>query len=185
MFGEDILFDSTLNSNNKFKDVFISLTSKEVFNTIQKNIDLLIEMQEKLSTLYLALGNDGITENSAQKILKEIENQKSKVKELFLNTQRLILTSYFDNSINLAYAPKQLENYRNKLYLFKNIIAYAEGDNFYNDYYIDKMMQIEKIYDYNPMEDTSLTVVKRTFLSTLIQKIKLLFGLGKEYEIGK
>ena len=62
-FGEDILFDSTLNSNNKFKEVFISLTSKEVFNTIQKNIDLLIEMQEKLSTLYLALGNDGITEN--------------------------------------------------------------------------------------------------------------------------
>ena len=185
MFGEDILFDSTLNSNNRFKETFISLTSQDVFDTLQKNIDLLIEMQENLSLLYSSLENDRLTENIVQKISREIENQKSKVKELFLNTQRLILTSYFDNSINLAYAPKQLENYRNKLYLFKNIIAYAEGDNFYNDYYIDKMMQIEKIYDYNPMEDTFLTVIKHSFLSTLIQKLKLLFGLGKEYEIGK
>ena len=60
-----------------------------------------------------------------QKVSKEIELTKLEIKELFLNTQNLILTSYFDNSINLAYTPKALENYRNKLYLFKNLIGYV------------------------------------------------------------
>lgn len=120
--GEDVLFESTLHGNDNFINVFISLTSEKDFLKIQKNIDLLIDAQEKLSLLYSNLEDSVINQISAVKAWREIENGKAKIRKIFLDTQKLILTSYFDNSINLAYTPKTLENYRNKLYLFKNLI---------------------------------------------------------------
>lgn len=58
VLGEDILFESTLNSNDNFKNTFISLTSSKTFLNIQKNIDLLIEMQSDLESLYSSLDNN-------------------------------------------------------------------------------------------------------------------------------
>lgn len=179
--GENVLFDSTLHSNDNFKNTYISLTSKDDFFEIQKNIDILAETQERLEFLFASLEDVGINEEFVEKIAKEIEEKKAIVKELFLGTQKLILTSYFDNSINLAYTPKALENYRNKLYLFKNLIAYSENDNFYNEYYIDKMKEIEEKYDFDPLEITALTIIKPSFISRLIKKLKALFGLNKDY----
>lgn len=181
VIGEDVLFDSTLNANNKFKEQYISLTSEKAFYTIQKNIDLLVEAQEKLEMLYANLQEFDTDELFVKKSTKEIEYQKQKIRNLFLDTQKLILTSYFDNAINLTYTPKLIENYRNKLYAFKNLVGQIEGDNFYNDYYIDKMVQLEKRYDLGNSEITDLVVVKHTFLSTLIRKIKTLFGFNPDY----
>lgn len=179
VIGEDVLFDSTINANNNFKDEYISLTSEKDFLNIQKNIDLLIEAQNDLGTLCSTLDNNGISEAFAQKVSHQISLKKLKVKEIFIQTQKLILTSYFDNTINLAFTSRTLENYRNKLYLFKNVIATTENDNFYNTYYIDKMMEIEKRYDYNWTEVTDLVPIKTNFIYKLIAKIKLLFGLNQ------
>ena len=181
VIGEKTLFDSTLNANNKFKEQYISLTSKKDFYTIQKNIDLLVETQEELEELHFNIQEFDTDEYYVKKCTKEIENKKQKIRNLFLDTQKLILTSYFDNAINLAYTPKLIENYRNKLYYFKNLLGHVEGDNFYNDYYIDKMMQLEKRYDIKNTEITDLVVVKQSFISVLIRKIKKLFGYNPEY----
>lgn len=181
VIGEDVLFDSTINANNRFKEEFISFTSAKTYYAIQKNIDSIMENQEKLEELYCNLQNYDTDNYYVQKCAKEIEKQKFKIKNLFLDTQKLILTSYFDNAINLAYSPKLIENYRNKLYLFKNIIGQIEGDNFYNDYYIDKMVQLEKRYELRNAEITDLVVVKHNFISKLVRKIKLLFGFNPDY----
>lgn len=180
--GEDVLFDSTIHSNNNFRDEYISLTSEKEFFTIQRNIDLLVETQGILEELYDSLEDIGIDEAFVNKIAKEIDIKKAKVKELFLNTQKLILTSYFNNSINLAYTPKAIENYRNKLYLFKNLIGYYQYDNFYNEYYVNKMMELEKRYELDMTETTDLVVIKPSFISRLITKLKLLFRLNTETE---
>ena len=182
VIGEDVLFDSTLRANNNFKDEYISMTSEKVFNTIQRNIDLLVQTQGELTNLYSALDEVGIDESFVQKVSKEIELTKTNIKNLFLNTQNLILKSYFDNSINLAYTPKALENYRNKLYLFKNLIGYVQGDTTYNDYYVDKMMELEKKYEVNHAELTDLAIIKTSFISRFITKLKLVFKINKEYE---
>ncbi len=178
LIGEDALFDSTFYANNNFKSEFISLTSEKAFYTIQKNIDLLIETQEKLNTLYSYLDIPDVGEGEVKKISKEIDTNKAKIKELFLNTQKIIFTSYFDNAINLTYSSNMIERYRNKLYLFKNLIGYSDGDTSYNDYYVDKMEALEKRYDINPSEFNSLAIVKKSFFSILISKLKLLFGLN-------
>ena len=182
LVGEEILFDSTLNANSKFKEQYISLTSAHEFMTIQKNIDLLVEAQEKIENLYMGLQQFDIDEVYTKKTTKEIDNLKLKVKQIFINTQELILTSYFDNAINLTYSSKLIENYRNKLYGFKNLLGVVDGYNFYNDYYINKMVELEKRYDLDNEEIRDLVPVQHNFFGLIIRKIKALFGLNKEYE---
>jgi len=181
LVGEEILFESTLNANNKFKEQYISLTSTKEFETIQKNIDLLVEAQEKIENLYIGLQEYDIDEVYTKKTTKEIDNLKLKVKQIFIKTQELILTSYFDNAINLTYSPKLIENYRNKLYGFKDTLGIVDGYNFYNDYYINKMVELEKRYDIDNSEITDLVVVKHSFFGKIIRKIKALFGFNPEY----
>lgn len=183
VIGEDVLFDSTLHANNNFKNQYISLTSEVAFYKIQRNIDLLVDTQSRLECLYSALEDVGINEEFIKHVTNQIETEKIRVKKIFLATQKIILTSYFDNSINLAYSSKALENYRNRLYSFKNVIGYVEGDNFYNQYYIDKMQEIEKKYDFKPnTEIVALTIPKQSFFSKLSSKMKLLFGLSSRLE---
>lgn len=179
--GENVLFDSTLNANNKLKEQFISLTSSKTFYTIQRNIDMLVESQAKIEALYHSLQEFDTDETFTKKTTKEIDGEKVKVKAIFLATQELILTDYFDNAINLAYMPKLIENYRNKLYLFKNLLGVVEGDTFYNDYYINKMMELEKRYDINNTEIRDLVIVKHNFISKLFKKLKALFGYNPDY----
>jgi len=81
--GEDVLFDSTLHSNNNFRDQFISLTSVKDFFRIQKNIDLLVETQSRLELLYSALEDVGLEEDYVQKIVNEIEKRKNSCKKNF------------------------------------------------------------------------------------------------------
>ncbi|MCI9366160.1 MAG: hypothetical protein HFJ54_06435 [Clostridia bacterium] len=181
VIGENVLFDSTINANNRFKEEFISFTSAKTYYIIQKNIEMLMENQARLEELYSNLQNYDTDSYGVQRCTKEIDKQKGKIRKIFLNTQRLILTSYFDNAINLAYSPKQIENYRNKLYLFKNILGQVEGDNFYNDYYIDKMVELENRYELRKGEITDLVIVRHNFISKLVRKIKLLFGFNPDY----
>ena len=54
------------------------------------------------------------------------------------------------------------------------------SDNFYNEYYINKMEELEKRYEFDPLKVTALTVIKPSFISRLIQKLKLLFNFNKE-----
>ena len=183
--GEDVLFDSTLHSNSNFEAQYISLTSEEQFFKIQRNIDLLIEAQSKLENLYSSLEDVGLEENFVQKILKEIEETKTRVKKIFVVTQRLILTSYFDNAIQLVFAPKAIENYRNKLYLFKNLVCYTENDNFYTEYYRTKMEELEEKYEYKPSDVVTpldLVLYKEGFFTKLFGKLKLLFRFNRGYE---
>ncbi len=183
--GENVLFDSTLNSNDNFRNQFISLTSKKVFYNIEKNIDLLVESQEKLTSLYASLQEFDTDLYFIKESNKEINKQKDNIKKLFLDTQKLIFTSYFDSAINLVYTSKTIENYRNKLYLFKNYIGQVDGDTSFNDYYIDKMMELEKKYETDKTEITDLVVVKHNFISTLFRKIKTLFGFSPSYAKAK
>ena len=178
LVGENTLFESTFNANDKFKEQYISLTSEDAFNTIQRNIDKIMETQDYIENLYINLQEYDTNEKFLRKCTIEIEKSKEKIKELFLSTQKLIYTSYFDNAINLVYTPKLIENYRNKLYLFKNIIGHEDGDNSFNEYYIDKMMELEKRYEIDESEIKDLVIIKESFIAVLLRKIKMLFGLN-------
>lgn len=42
------------------------------------------------------------------------------------------------------------------------------------------MEELEKRYEFDPLKVTALTVIKASFISRLIQKLKLLFRFNKE-----
>ena len=49
--GEKVLFDSTFNSNNNFKETFIEKTSEDTFYTLEKNFDKILKLEEDLLKL--------------------------------------------------------------------------------------------------------------------------------------
>ena len=42
---------------------------------------------------------------------------------------------------------EEVENYRKKLYSFKDYLGSTEGYTFFNDYYVNKMEQLEEKYN--------------------------------------
>lgn len=178
LIGDNVLFDSTLNSNDNLKHQFISFTSEDTFEIVKYNIDVLVEMQENITSLnaYNETHLDNI--NKVQKNYNKIEKLKLKIKDLFLETQDIILTSYFDNTINLLYTKESIEKYRNKLYNFRNLIATSDGYTYFNEYYISKMSELQNKAENAliPIEN-SLVIYKESFLKILINKLKYLLKL--------
>lgn len=178
LIGNNVLFDSALNSNDDFKNQFISFTSKQTFQTIQKNIDLLIEMQECIANITNYNINHPQNAKKVQENTLQIEQIKSEIKQLFLDTQDMILTSYFDSSINLLYTKESIEKYRNKLYNFRNYIATTDGYTNFNRYYINKMVELENKTENGLVPDNnSLILYKESLIQTLVKRLKYLFKL--------
>ena len=96
-----------------------------------------------------------------------------------MRTQNLILSSYFDNSFNKISNLEELENYRRKLQGFIPYTASANGYSFFNNYYIEKMSQLE--HKYNVLENGGIeTAVEPITINKFILIIrsikKILFG---------
>lgn len=179
LIGNNVLFDSVLNSNDNFKEQFTSFTSKETFKTIQNNIDLLVDMQENIARLSTYNVNYPNNQKRYYENMMKIENLKLKIKQLFLDTQNLIFTSYFDNSINLLYTKESFKKYRKKLYNFRNYIATSDGYTYFNRYYINKMVELEnkEENDLTPSGNTALILYKESFVKVAIRRLKYLLKL--------
>lgn len=180
--GEDVLIDSTINSNDRFKKSFISLTSEKVYNEISKNINLIVAKEERLDRLFYNLNRIEEDHKNIDKILSQIDKEKQKIRNIFMNTQNLIITSYFDNYINVVSTPKAIEIYRNRLYNFKNLLGITDDYTFFNDYYLSKMEQLENKYQLKNSTITALAIRKENFISVLFRKLRTLFKVQKEYE---
>lgn len=188
LIGEDILFDSTLKSNDIFKNKFIDKTSEKVFNAIQSSLDKILKYEEDI----IKLNNKIITIDDRNKkvdgMVEKINVYKSEISTIFMRTQNLIISSYFDNEFNRILTLEDVENYRKKLYSFKNYLGHTEGYTFFNDYYVSKMEALEKKYnalengDLNEIETAIRLITKKESLFVkFINKIKkILFGSSQE-----
>ena len=56
--GDVVLYDSTLYSNDRFKNAFINLTSESTFNKIEKNFDKILDAEEKIINITAKLQKD-------------------------------------------------------------------------------------------------------------------------------
>lgn len=181
--GDYALFNSTLYSNDSFKRKFISLTSEKAFYRVQENLDKLMNLEDILSAEASKLGNSDMPIKAINKIENEISTLRIKINELFINTQNLILTSYFDNNFKSIVNLEQVENYRRKLYNYKNLIGTTSNYTFFNDYYIEKMAALErKCYAYENSNELSLVPARQNLFTILINKIKKLFTNNQVYQ---
>ncbi len=184
--GNYDLFNSTLYSNDLFMDKFILLTNKSTFYSIQTNLDKLMDLEDNLSFQTSLLADMDETSKNIEKITNKIAKLRIQIQTLFLNTQNLILTNYFDQKFNAISTLVQMEDYRKKLYNFKDFIGYTDTYSFYNDYYVKKMADLDwkrvEIQNQNSSIPVSRSLVpkKQGFLARLFSKLKKLFGLSND-----
>lgn len=186
------LFHSTLNSNDVFKNTFILKSNKRAYNTIVKNIDLLLAYENDLN--YFASELQYANKVSEIKLLnKLIASKKDSITSIFFKTQNLIIESCFISEFNNIRNLEDVKEYKNKLYNFKNIMGSNENYTFYNEFYRKimeslekKKEQIEQFGEINLFETSgnSLVLVDNTkralsFVSTFFVKVKKLFGFNK------
>ena len=177
LFGEDVLFDSTINSNENFKNQFIKETGVKIYLCVQNAIDTIMEQEESIINLknkILEIDNDDVCRNMQDKI----EEIKSEILLTFLKTQNMIISSYFNNSFKKIKTLEDVDKYRRKLYSFKDYLASTDGYTFYHDYYVEQMAKLE--HKNNVLEnggaETALTLRKEGIFALIIRKIKELFG---------
>ena len=187
--GEDVLFESTLNSNDNFKNKFIELTSLKAFMAIQNAIDEILFNEEEI----IKLNNKiiGVDDNNRKvdNMVKKIDELKNEISLTFLRTQNLIISSFFDNAFLRIETLEDVENYRRKLYSFKDYLGFSEGYTFFNDYYISKMDELEKKYNSLENEDSnvekSIRIISKKeglFIKFLKAIKKFLFGSSTKKE---
>lgn len=145
LVGEDVLFKSTIHSDNNFKDMLSNATSKKTFMSIQNSIDDILYAEENIIKLTNKITQENNDKN-IDNLNKKIDELKSEITLTFMRTQNLIISSYFDNSFNKISNLEEVENYRRKLYNFKNYIGITDNYTFFNDYYTRKMENLESLY---------------------------------------
>ena len=185
LVGEDILFESTLNSNDNFKVKFSEVTSIKTFLAIQNAIDDILEREEEIIKLNNKIINIDDRNKRVDGMLQKIDELKTEITLTFMRTQNLIISSYFDTAFTKISNLEEIEKYRRKLYSFKDYLGSTDGYTFFNDYYVNKMEQLEQ--KYNAIEngefETSLAIVpkKENKLIAILKAIKkLLFKSERE-----
>jgi len=183
--GEDVLFESTLKSNDNFKHVFSELTSPKTFVAIQNAIDEILNHEEEIIKLNNRIVQTDDRNKKIDGMIKKIDELKHEITLIFLRTQNLITSSYFDNAFDKILDLEGLEKYRRKLYNFKDSLGHTEGYTFFNDYYVSKMEKLEEKYNLleNGQFETAIKLVtkKENKLIKFLKVIKdLILGTNTE-----
>lgn len=187
LVGEDVLFESTLNSNDNFKNTFSELTSKKTFFAIQNAFDDILYAEENIIKLNNKIAQVDDRNKKIDGMLLKIDELKNEIKLTFFRTQNLIISSYFNSQFDKISALVEFEHYRKKLYQFKYLLGSAEGYTFFNDYYVEKMCELEHKYNVIENGDIETAINIRTKkdnkLIALFKTIrKLIFGTKSTIE---
>ena len=112
-------------------------------------------------------------------IKKKIEKCKGKIKELFFQTQNLIYTSYFNTQFTKITTTADIDEYRVRLYNYKNYIGISENYSDFDEFYINKMMDLDAKYE-KIINNTDLTVVSNSKLARFFRKVKAILTANVE-----
>lgn len=170
--GENVLFDSTINCNTKFEKTFINLCGEKTFYTISDNLDKLINLEERIGKLSSKIEDEFVSEEFIARASTKIGQYKKDITNTFFETQNLIIKSYFNNAINNVYSSQEIEDFRKKLYSYKDLIGTNDNYSFFYDYYINMMMKLDEKYDALENNALSLVPYSRSILQVILQKLQ-------------
>ena len=172
-----ITFDSQ-NNNYNIKKLKCNKNDTSTYKTKimhAKKYNDRIEIEEKAIKLNNKLVSDDCEGMKAHKIAQIIEHYKDKIKTIFFETQNLIYSSYFNQQFYKISTTADIDEYRVRLYNYKNYIGISDNYSDFNDFYINKMMDLDNKYE-SIMNNTSLTVVNNSRLGNFFRKIRSLLS---------
>ena len=171
--GDEILFDSTFTSNDKFKNYFIELTSSKVFSEIESCCDEILELEEEILRLNNKLNCYDERCIKVNKIISKQDDLKKKITDTYLRAQNTLIKGFFDKSFRKISNLEELDNYRKKLDHFGSLIGRTDDYTFFDDYYTEKMSQLE--HKSNVLEnggiETALTIKRPTKVGSWFRAI--------------
>ena len=177
--GEEALYDSTFYGSSVFKEKFANLCGVDSLLKIESNMDKIMETEEKAIKLNNKLMYDELEVMKAQKVAKKVENYKKKIKEIFFETQKLIFTSFFNTQFNKILTTADIDEYRLRLYNYKNYIGISDDYSEFNEFYINKMMDLDAKYE-KIINNTNLTVVSNSKIAKFFRKVKAILTANVE-----
>lgn len=178
--GFSVLFEATFFSNDEFFNKFKAAVGENNAFTIQKNFEKILQTENKVNILTSKVQTEDLTYKKFKRTTDSIKKKKEYIEKIFLDTQNLIITAYFDARINKLQTVTQIEDYRKHLYSFINLIGTTPTYTFFNDYYIKKMSELDVKYK-KIVENVSLAVIKKNKILMFFDKIKRMLGIkGKE-----
>lgn len=178
--GEDALFDSTFYCSDLFKERFANLCGINALYKVQNNLDKIMNFEEKIINLNQKLVSDNCEGMKAQRVASKISKYKNLIQSIYFSTQDLIYSSYFNTQFSKITTTADIDSYRFKLYNYKNYIGISENYSNFNDYYINKMVDLDAKYE-SIINNTSIAVIKSSAISTFFKKIKAI--LTSEIEL--
>ena len=158
LVGDDKLIDSTLNSNNEFKYETIDILGEDVYNSIEKSFEQILETKNLL------------LKDTDQSIF---DKNVDLIKKVYIDTQSKIMNSYFSNQFKKIKNTEQLKDFSNKLVDYRQYIGSDEGQVLYSEFFQnmqDKIKEKEQSYI-----NKALIVVKENRFTKVYNKIKNYF----------
>lgn len=176
--GEEVLFESTFNSNDHFKNKFTALCGENMYNQISNYFDKILETEEKIIKISNKIQKTELSTAKVDSLYKKSDELKKQLKSAYFSTQELIINSYFTNSLKTLITSEDVDIFRKKLYSFQDIIGTTTNYFFFNNYYIQVMEKLDSRYDslsdYLDDDNTYLIPKKENKFTKIINYIKKL-----------
>ena len=185
--GEEILFDSTFNSNDHFKNKFCAFCGEKVYNQVSTSFDKLLSLEEKIINLSSKIKNEDLSLYKVKNISDKISDLKKQIRTIYFNTQELIITSFFNTIFKSLISSEDIDTFRKKLYNYQELIGTTDDYYFFNNFYIEMMEKLDKKFDkmVEPYHsNTYLIPHKDNAFARLIRYIKKVI-LKREFETDK
>lgn len=185
--GEEVLFDSTFNSNDYFKNKFVALCGENVYNQISIAFDKILNLEEKIIMLRNKVENADFSTYKSQSISEKINDLKNQIKATYFSTQELIIKTYFYTVFKSIITSSDVDRFRKKLYNFQELTGTTSNYHFFNNFYIDMMENLDKKFDAISNDNSNSTYLiprKENKFIKLINYIKKLI-LKREFENNK
>ena len=181
--GNDVLFKSTLFSDDSFKDCVVSFSSEKTYIELQKLFDIILNCEEQLVKLN---NKSNLLEDGSPKIDKlnaKIDKIKEKISASYIEAQNIIIKSFFDRGFECINDLESLENFRHKIYKFSDIIGCVENYKFFDNYYVEMMNKLE--HKCNILENGGTeTALEKSSHNPIIEFFKKLFSKKIDFKIG-
>ena len=158
LVGDDKLIDSTLNSNNEFKYETIDILGEDVYNSIEKSFEQILETKNLL------------LKDTDQSIF---DKNVDLIKKVYIDTQSKIMNSYFSNQFKKIKNTEQLKDFSTKLVEYRQYVGSDKGQVLYSEFFQnmqDKIKEKEQSYI-----NKALIVVKENRFTKVYNKIKNYF----------
>lgn len=164
LLNEDILIDSTINGNENFKIEIIDTLGESEYNTIEKNLNQILQIKNNILELQKESKNNE----------EKINNNKEIIKKIYINTQNTIYTAYFENILKRVENDIEISLVRKKLYSYRSLTGSVYGYNDFSIYCIEFDKKTVKKQE-ELKNKKALVVVNDNIVFKILRKIKRLF----------